>query len=296
MTNEQIVSEIQSGICVSDNMQELYEQNRGIIYEIAKKYSAYDDLEDLMQESYFALHSAVQSYTSDRDACFITYFRLCLENHLISYLGKTSSLIRIPSYKRTLINRYNRALEEYRKKYGCFPSNNDIATLLEISKCKAENLRRDARIQHIDSLDRSITSDADEMCLIESVSDEHDCFEELEERIFQEQLSIVLWELVETLKPIERDIIKLRFKDDLTLDEIATRYGKSKERIRQIQERALRTLSRGPSSRKLKSFLTYDRAYSLGLQCTGLGAFRKTHTSSVERAVLKALDKEAKKN
>ena len=65
MENEELVEQIQAGIKPTENMEQLYLQNRSFIYQQAKKYAAYADMDDLMQEAYFGLHEAVKHYKPD---------------------------------------------------------------------------------------------------------------------------------------------------------------------------------------------------------------------------------------
>ena len=66
MTNEELVELIQSGENVTDNMEQLYNQNHGMIYKIAKKYTYAEDIDDLFQESYMALYKAACKYKKDQ--------------------------------------------------------------------------------------------------------------------------------------------------------------------------------------------------------------------------------------
>ena len=66
MEIEELVEQIQAGINPTENMEQLYLQNRSFIYQQAKKYAAYADMDDLMQEAYFGLHEAVKHYKPDK--------------------------------------------------------------------------------------------------------------------------------------------------------------------------------------------------------------------------------------
>lgn len=71
--NEELVRQIQAGINVSSNLEQLYLKNRPFIYNTAIKYSKQAEIDDLMQEGYLGLQKAASMYNSDNDAKFITY-------------------------------------------------------------------------------------------------------------------------------------------------------------------------------------------------------------------------------
>ena len=72
MTNEQLVLRIRAGENIAENMLALWQQCRGVIVELARKYSAVAEQEDLEQEAYFAISKAVDSYDHEKGASFLT--------------------------------------------------------------------------------------------------------------------------------------------------------------------------------------------------------------------------------
>ena len=100
MTNEQIVSEIRNGYSVTDYMQLLYESNLLLIKKFIKPYTAYEPMEDLLQESYFGLWEAVQHYETSANVRFMTYAEYWIRQSVRRYLEKCGSTVRIPSHKR----------------------------------------------------------------------------------------------------------------------------------------------------------------------------------------------------
>ena len=71
LKNEELVKLIQNGTDVTENMQQLWQQNQGFIFKIAIQYQSLSELDDLIQESYFGLCKAVDHYNPDMDASFI---------------------------------------------------------------------------------------------------------------------------------------------------------------------------------------------------------------------------------
>ncbi len=106
MTNEQIVSEIRNGYSVTDYMQLLYESNLPLIKKFIRPYTAYEAMEDLLQESYFGLWEAVQHYETSANVRFMTYAEYWIRQFVQWYLEKCGSTVRIPSHTRQKIARY----------------------------------------------------------------------------------------------------------------------------------------------------------------------------------------------
>lgn len=91
MTNEELVEKIQTGIEVTENMYQLYEHNKGIIYKMAYRYSWGAPLEDLAQEGYFGLHKAAMKYDKDQDIRFSAYLTTTLSRHLKRYIDSSGA-------------------------------------------------------------------------------------------------------------------------------------------------------------------------------------------------------------
>ena len=122
MTNEQLVQKIKNGYSVTDNMQKLYENNLPIIKQVIKPYTAYENMEDLLQEAYFGLWEAVQHYESSENVLFMTYAVYWIRQAVVKYLDKCSSLIRIPSNAKQRIIRYKKTIDKLLQEYGRTPT------------------------------------------------------------------------------------------------------------------------------------------------------------------------------
>ena len=91
MTNEQIVTEIRNGCSVTDHMQLLYESNLPLIKRFLKPYTAYDPMEDLLQEAYFGLVEAVQHYEMSKNVRFMTYAEYWIKRAVQRYLERAKA-------------------------------------------------------------------------------------------------------------------------------------------------------------------------------------------------------------
>ena len=92
MSNEELVRLIQCRENYTENMLALYDQNKGMIYGIARKYAAVESIEDLMQEAYIGLVKAVEGYRADGGALFYTYAVPTIDHHLKCWLDTVGLL------------------------------------------------------------------------------------------------------------------------------------------------------------------------------------------------------------
>lgn len=134
------------------------------------------------------------------------------------------------------------------------------------------------------SLDAPVSSDADANTLAYYQEDPSGvaALEDVEERIYQDQLRKAVAEVLAELPEDRRELLRLRFWEDATLQEIADIQGTTPERIRQKEYKALREIRKPATAIKLRHFYTFD--YYGG---TSLGAFRSTGTSIQERYLMK---------
>ena len=96
MTNEQLVARIQAGENTAENMLQLWQQTKAYIYKVAKKYSGYAEMDDLMQEGYLGLNAAVEHYKPDQGTKFISYLTFWLKMRMQRYIENNGS-VRLPS-------------------------------------------------------------------------------------------------------------------------------------------------------------------------------------------------------
>lgn len=94
MTNEQIVEEIRNGSSVTENMQLLYESNLPLIKRYIKKYTAYENMEDLLQEAYFGLWEATKYYETSENVPFMYYAKYWIKQAVQRYIEKCGSTVR----------------------------------------------------------------------------------------------------------------------------------------------------------------------------------------------------------
>lgn len=285
MTNEELVLAIQAGQDVTGNMEQLYNQNRGMIIKLTEKYKGIEELQDLRQEAFFGLARAVELWDPERETQFLTFAIICIKSVLHRYIAECGSIIKVPEYQKTLIYKYDRCMNEFRARLGRDATTEELRALLEISKDQLEQLKKDRATLAIRSTSEVIGGDDDDITLEDTLPAEGDQYEDAVDRIQQEQLSRELWAQVDKLPEREASVVRGKYLNGETYAQSGERLGVSQERIRQLHARALRTLRSGKARQRLLPYLSDSAAYSIGTR-SGLSYFRQCHTTGQERAVM----------
>lgn len=286
MENEELVEQIQAGINPTENMEQLYLQNRSFIYQQAKKYAAYADMDDLMQEAYFGLHEAVKHYKSDKETKFLTYLPFRLQSAFRRYIDNNGHLKRIPVHLVQQISKYKKYLSE-QEKQGVEPSDFAICRDLGFSEQQLKNLRKVMR--EAECISTSDLLPGTDISIENSIADPLDLEEQTVERVAMEQAETLIWKIVDELEEQQAEVIVGRYKESATLQEIGNRLNLSKDRIRQIEKNALSILREKQKISDIAEIYGYMNAY----RGTGYHAF-KNHGSSVENAAIRHIEGEEK--
>ena len=170
MTNEQLVALIRAGEDEADNMLQLWQQNKGFIYKMSMKYSGYSEIDDLMQEGYLGLCEAVRQYDPEHNVPFIKYAAFWIRQAMQRYIDNCCSVVRLPVHARDDIRKYNQAMKEYRKYYGCEPSERALCAMLGVGCEKLHVIQQNARMGQIDSLNRVIGGDDEDITIADTVA------------------------------------------------------------------------------------------------------------------------------
>lgn len=285
MSNEEIVFEIKNGISATDNMQLLYESNLPLIKIFIKPYTAYEPMEDLLQESYFGLWEAIQHYETDRNIQFMTYAEYWVKQSVQRYLENCGSTVRIPSHTRAKMSRIRRATSQLRQERGREPTVAEIAALLGVSVEEVQEIQ--GYMQGVASLDTPLTEDSS-LTLSDTLQAETSVENETIDKMYAEHSKNELWGIVEryTAKR-ENDIIKEIFLHDKSMAQVSREQGLSFDSVRQIKEKGLRRLRMGKAKRELleKFDIVESRLYRGGMK-----NYKEHGTSIVEYLAIQKLE------
>ena len=279
MTNEELVQRIQEGAEDKQTLcGQLYEQNRGLIRIISKRYACGEPLEDMMQEAYFALVDAADHYRQDMQASFATYAGAIIGRHLFRYRTEEAGMMPRSEAKERLLLAYYRLTDAYMQYFHRPPMDGEIAAFLDITQERAKRIRQEAGISVI-SLYAPAGDDTD-ATLLDIIPDPADPIGDAQANAESEELAAMLWAEVDKLEARQRAIIRAKYKDGRPMTKIYKDLGTSYQNAARIEKLALRKLH---DSKTLQEYLEVKNPYN----GTGLQTFRYTRTSAPELAVLR---------
>lgn len=289
MTNEQLAARIQAGENVGNNMAILYDQVKDFIHAMAYKYHGQGELEDLEQEGFLALYDAIDHYEADQGVKFLTYASHWIRQRMQKYIQNTGSPLRLSAGRQEAIRKYRKFCTEFQAEQGCKPTEAELCRSLWLTLEQLREIQYDACMTAVKSLDAPIkgAEGEEDTTLVELAASAADPCEELLDRLEQEELCSVLWQCVDSLPGKQPDVIRSRYKDNMTMKQCGQFCGISEAEVRKQQLKALRSLRSGENAKKLRPFLPEDAwIYSGALIGNGVERFNHTWTSSTERIAM----------
>ena len=285
MTNEQLVALIRAGENEAENMLQLWQQNKGFIYKMAMKYQGYAEVDDLTQEGYLGLCEAVRQYDADQSVPFINYAAFWIRQTMQRYIDNCGSVVRLPVHALEDIRKYKKAVREYRKFYGCEPSERALCAMLDVDREKLHDIQQSARMGQIDSLSRVIGGDDENITIADTVASDGVLEEDVIQVLDRENMSRELWIAVDQLPDNLPEAIRHRYIDGMTMKETGVRMKTTVEHVRQMEAKALRKLRTPVCTRKFRAY--YEEYISAApVRHVGVDSFKRTWMSEVEREVL----------
>jgi RNA polymerase primary sigma factor len=235
--------------------RQLAEANLRLVVSIAKRYRGQGlSFTDLIQEGNSGLMRAVDKFDYRLGWKFGTYATWWIRQGITRALADHSRTVRVPCHQVSVLRAIDRVRGELMAQHGTEPTVEEIAAALGISPAEARSLQ--AAGHQPASLDVPFAGDHNDGALQDFLSDgaTPDLAREVDLRLLRERLD----EVLRCLAPRDREVIELRFglKDGRpqSLDEIAQRYGITRERVRQIESRGLEKLRHPDRSSRLAGF------------------------------------------
>lgn len=235
-----------------DAVNTLVECNLLLVVSVAKKYYGCGlPLLDLIQEGNLGLIKAAEKYDGSKGFRFSTYATYWIRQAISRALGDQSRTIRIPANMVELLSKVKKATAELTQKLGRAPTDKEIAAHMGVELDKVQTVMDLA--QATTSLDTPV-DDEGETCMGDLIAD-HSA-ENPMANIIREANSQIIAAVFDTLGTREAEILKMRFginaEKAMTLEEVGQHYGLSKERIRQIENKAIRKLRNPVRAKMLK--------------------------------------------
>lgn len=236
-------------------LEKLTKSNLRFVVSVSKQYQNQGlSLPDLINEGNLGLIKAAQRFDETRGFKFISYAVWWIRQSILQALAEQSRIVRLPLNKIGAINKINKAYAKLEQKFEREPNSEEIAGLLEVTEREVKESIKNAG-RHV-SMDAPLVQDEDNN-MYDVLKSEEVITPEAE--LLYDSLRKEIDRAVSTLTKREADVVRLYFglegKHPMTLEEIGERFDLTRERVRQIKEKAIRRLKHTSRCKILKSYL-----------------------------------------
>ncbi|MBO7623070.1 MAG: sigma-70 family RNA polymerase sigma factor, partial [Bacteroidales bacterium] len=232
----------------------LTKANLRFVVSVAKQYQNQGiSLPDLINEGNLGLIKAAEKFDETRGFKFISYAVWWIRQSILQALAEQSRIVRLPLNQVGSLNKINKALSKFEQENERQPSSEELSEMIDVPKDKiSDTLRVSGR--HV-SVDAPFVEGEDNSLLDVLPNDDSPSADRV---LVNESLNTEIERALLTLSSREREIIKSFFGigcQEMTLEEIGERFGLTRERVRQIKEKAIRRLKSPNRSKLLKGYL-----------------------------------------
>lgn len=237
-------------------LEKLTKANLRFVVSVAKNYQNQGlSLADLINEGNIGLIKAAKRFDETRGFKFISYAVWWIRQAILQALAEQSRIVRLPLNRVGTLHKIGKISSSLEQSFGRIPSPEEIANRLELSENEVSDTLKISNT-HL-SLDQPFSVSEDNS-LIDILEDEYQPGPD--EALLDMSLKLEIEKALDTLTPREAEVINLYFglnsEKALTLEEIGARFNLTRERVRQIKEKAIRRLRHASRSRSLRAYLS----------------------------------------
>jgi len=237
-------------------LEKMTQANLRFVVSVAKQYQNQGlSLPDLINEGNVGLMKAAKRFDETKGFKFISYAVWWIRQSILQSIVEYSRLVRLPLNKVSSYHKVNEAFVSFTQEFEREPSNEELAELLEIKPKEVTNLMKGGS-RHL-SMDAPVTGEEGEATMLDLFNSADQESPDLS--LMEQSLKDELRQGLALLSPREVEVLcsyyGLNGHSSLTLEEIGELYGLTRERVRQIKERALRRLRKATNKNAMKSYL-----------------------------------------
>lgn len=226
-----------------DALEKLTKSNLRFVVSVAKQYQNQGlSLSDLINEGNVGLMKAARRFDETKGFKFISYAVWWIRQSILQAIVEYSRIVRLPVNKATSYNKVQKALSSFLQEHERRPSNSELGEILDMTPDQVSKILSIGN-KHV-SFDAPISNDGSEATMIDIFVNKD--YKHTDESLLLESISIDVLSSLEVLTLREQEILKLYFglnnSLELNLEEIGEKFDLTRERVRQIKERALRRL------------------------------------------------------
>lgn len=235
-------------------LERLTKANLRFVVSVAKQYQNQGlSLPDLINEGNVGLIKAAEKFDETRGFKFISYAVWWIRQSILQAIAEQSRLVRLPLNQVGSVNKITRELNKFEQEHERKPSVDEIAERVDLSEDKIADAMK-ANSRHV-SMDAPI-ADGEDSSMIDFLSgDSSNTDRELAIESLKAEVSRILKLLTDKEQKVLRAFFGIDGSPEMTLDEIGEKYNLTRERVRQIKEKALRRLRHNTKNKLLKSYL-----------------------------------------
>ncbi len=235
-------------------LEKLTKANLRFVVSVAKQYQNQGlSLPDLINEGNLGLIKAAEKFDETRGFKFISYAVWWIRQSILQAIAEQSRIVRLPLNQVGSVNKINREVNRFEQEHERRPSIDEIAAKVDLPEDKIEDALK-VNTRHI-SVDAPFT-EGDETSLLDILPNQDSPM--ADKALVAESLRNEISRALQTLNERERNIIEAFFginQPEMTLEEIGDKFGLTRERVRQIKEKAIRRLRHNTKNKLLKTYL-----------------------------------------